>query len=198
MLMDCCHSGRYQLFIRFPLGTHLSLYFSSFLIPNPNPNPNPCCHSGTVADLPYKFGADDTDYQIEQCFNMETADEMKAREAKERAEEIKDRKARGEFVVDDTKPQKDYHPEPLPYNPEHGFIIRPAVKDPDEDSGIPVANAEEGEEEKEVDNGNNNNEGKRSGKQKKDDSKKKKKDSKKKKTKNKDAPPPPPPQCSVM
>jgi hypothetical protein len=30
-----------------------------------------CCHSGTVLDLPYKFGADDKKAQREEGFNME-------------------------------------------------------------------------------------------------------------------------------
>lgn len=72
------------------------------------------CHSGTAADLPYKFGANDNAYETEPRFNMEMYDEIRAREKAENGEE------------DSHVEQKDYHPPPLPYNPEDGFIVRPA------------------------------------------------------------------------
>ena len=79
-----------------------------------------CCHSGTAADLPYKFAADDTDFQIEKSFNMDTVEEIEAKEA----EEI------GAPEPEQSKNRDDDHAEPLPYDPEHGFIVRPARNPP--------------------------------------------------------------------
>jgi hypothetical protein len=79
-----------------------------------------CCHSGTVADLPYKLGADDSRPQLEAGFNMETADEIKDREAREAKERMLHQEVQEVPILDDD------HADPLPYNPEDGFIVRPA------------------------------------------------------------------------
>lgn len=73
-----------------------------------------CCHSGTVADLPYKFGADDTEFQIESGFDMDTIEEIRAKEL-------------AANQVPPEQPPKDYHPDPLPYDPEKGFVVRPSA-----------------------------------------------------------------------
>lgn len=88
-----------------------------------------CCHSGTVADLPYKFGADDAQPQLETGFNMETTDEILAREALEAKE-----RASHQEVQEAPLPDED-HAEPLPYNPEHGFLVRPANSRPMKQQG---------------------------------------------------------------
>jgi hypothetical protein len=41
-----------------------------------------CCHSGTVADLPYKMGADDQKMSLESNFDQRTAEEMIAEDAR--------------------------------------------------------------------------------------------------------------------
>jgi len=73
-----------------------------------------CCHSGTVADLPYKIGANDSAFEIEKGFNTETYEEIKK----------KDMIASGELDKDGNKPSEEDEA-PLPYRPEDGFVVRP-------------------------------------------------------------------------
>ena len=86
-----------------------------------------CCHSGSVADLPYKMGADDPTMHIEKGFNTDTVEEIAAK-----------RKAKANQRVDENgkpirgggahhrEPVAENHVEPLPYNPEKGFVVRMA------------------------------------------------------------------------
>jgi hypothetical protein len=69
-----------------------------------------CCHSGTVADLPYKIGADDSQMSIEKGFNTQTKEEVKQeQEKKEKAGKA-------------TNPGS--HPDNLPYSPGQGIKTR--------------------------------------------------------------------------
>jgi hypothetical protein len=72
-----------------------------------------CCHSGTVADLPYRMGADDHKMSLEPGFDQRTVEEMKEEDAlKEKA------KANG---GGDGADEVDSNQ--LPYNPADGIPI---------------------------------------------------------------------------
>lgn len=88
-----------------------------------------CCHSGTVADLPYKMGADDPKMLLEEGFDQRTLDEILAQDAeKEQAKKHASGTATGSNG--DRRTGKDCKATvaaPLPYNPADGIpIIRHA------------------------------------------------------------------------
>ena len=99
--------------LRFPLQRHLAVHCTIVM---------DCCHSGTVADLPYTFGADDAVPHVEAKFDTRTAEELQAHDAEEEAALARAIAAEALDVADDD------HAEPLPYDPEHGFLVRPARK----------------------------------------------------------------------
>ena len=94
-----------------------------------------CCHSGTVADLPYKMGADDPKMSCEKNFDQRTAEEMIVEDApKEQARAAGTDGTGGGGAADDDKEGKPTVADPLPYNPADGIpIIRhaPAAKKDD-------------------------------------------------------------------
>jgi hypothetical protein len=66
-----------------------------------------CCHSGTVMDLPYKYGADDAHMTREEGFNMEIAkDGEKARKEKEDERPKKEKKKKDDDDGKDKKKDK--------------------------------------------------------------------------------------------
>lgn len=70
-----------------------------------------CCHSGTVMDLPYKFGADDTEVTREAGFNMEKSEcAVKARddrlEEQSQAPQSRPKKDEDDDEDDDKKSKK--------------------------------------------------------------------------------------------
>lgn len=80
-----------------------------------------CCHSGTVADLPYRMGADDPKMSLEPNFDQRTAEEMIVEDApKEQARAAgADGTGGGTAGTNGTGTVA----EPLPYNPADGIPI---------------------------------------------------------------------------
>lgn len=92
-----------------------------------------CCHSGTVADLPYKIGADDLKMCLEPNFDQRTTEEMDAdKTPKEQAKAngAAGGSGGGSGSNQDGEPTVE---DPLPYDPADGIpIIRHAAKEKDE------------------------------------------------------------------
>jgi hypothetical protein len=90
-----------------------------------------CCHSGTVLDLPYKFGADDSKVSTEDRFNMapiseavrpERPSEEKIKEARRERQQEKRRKAKEE-----AKRAKEEEEDQGPLGPKHAPNGQPVL-----------------------------------------------------------------------
>jgi hypothetical protein len=91
-----------------------------------------CCHSGTVADLPYKMGADDSKMSFEPNFDQRTAEEMIKDDAPKEQARVGDHGGADDGQSDD-KTGKPTVAEPLPYNPADGIpIVRHAASKKEE------------------------------------------------------------------
>ncbi|GKY96483.1 hypothetical protein MPSEU_000607700 [Mayamaea pseudoterrestris] len=87
-----------------------------------------CCHSGTVADLPYKMGADDQKMSLESNFDQRTAEEMIADDTSKEQARMGGDTRNGGNGGDFDKDGKPSVAPPLPYNPADGIpIIRHAA-----------------------------------------------------------------------
>lgn len=116
-----------------------------------------CCHSGTVLDLPYKFGADDRTMTREAGFNMDVVTEAARKEKPTDAELAAARKERNKAKREQDKAEQkraDRREQPdnivcgpkLAPNGQPVLPTRPAQKPPRHSSADPSSHPKKDEQ----------------------------------------------------